>query len=136
EMLVGSAALLIGALVAGEPSQVDIAAISTKSLLSLGYLIVFGSIVGYTAYTWLLRHAPPALATTYAYVNPIIAVLLGWAFAGESVTIWTLIASAVIVCSLVLITLPARRRAVKAPPVSEALRMADPGESLASARRG
>lgn len=136
EMLVGSAALLLASFVAGEPWQVAPAAISTKSLLALGYLIVFGSIVGYTAYTWLLRHAPPALATTYAYVNPIIAVLLGWAFAGESITIWTLISSAIIVSSVVLITLPGRKPAVTATPVSEALRMADPGESLAGARRG
>ncbi|HEY7975191.1 MAG TPA: drug/metabolite exporter YedA, partial [Ktedonobacterales bacterium] len=106
EMLVGSVALLLLAGVTGEPGQLANHAISLKSLEALGYLIVFGSIVAYTSYTWLLKNASPALVSTYAYVNPLVAVLLGWRFDNDAVTIWTLIASAVIVCSVVLITLP------------------------------
>ncbi len=115
EMLVGGAALMLLAIVTGEPGQLAEHAVSLKSLIALGYLIVFGSIVAYTCYTWLLKHAPPALVSTYAYVNPLVAVLLGWKFAGEVVTIWTLISSAVIVCSVALITFP-RRRSVAAAP--------------------
>jgi drug/metabolite transporter (DMT)-like permease len=115
EMLVGGVALLILAGVTGEPGMLAGRVISTKSLLALGYLIVFGSIVAYTAYTWLLRKASPSLISTYAYVNPLVAVLLGWAFAGESVTMWTLISSAIIVSSVVLITLPKRRSVAEKP---------------------
>ncbi|HZC05538.1 MAG TPA: drug/metabolite exporter YedA [Ktedonobacterales bacterium] len=108
EMLVGGAALLLAGIVAREPAMLAGHTISVKSWLALGYLIIFGSIVAYTAYTWLLRKASPALVSTYAYVNPLVAVLLGWVFAGESVTHWTLISSAIIVSSVVLITLPRR----------------------------
>ncbi len=135
EMLVGSAALLIGATATGEPWALVGHTISLKSLLSVGYLIVFGSIVAYTCYTWLLRRAPAALVSTYAYVNPLVAVLLGWAFAGEVVTQWTLISSAIIVCSVVLITLPGRRARVAAhAPVSPVEPQAPqaPGEPVAA----
>jgi len=115
EMLVGGAALMLLAIVTGEPGELAGHAVSLKSLFALGYLIVFGSIVAYTSYTWLLKHAPPALVSTYAYVNPLVAVLLGWKFAGEVVTTWTLISSVVIVCSVALITFP-RRRSVAAAP--------------------
>ena len=115
EMLVGGAALSLVSVIAGEPATLLSHAVTLKSALALGYLIVFGSIVAYTAYTWLLRKASPALVSTYAYVNPLVAVLLGWAFDGEPVTIWTLISAAIIVSSVVLITLP--RRNAPAPEV-------------------
>ena len=75
-----------------------------RSLLALAYLVVFGSLVGFTAYVFLLRHTRPALVATYAYVNPVVAVLLGWALAGEPLTARTLLAGAVIVGAVVLIT--------------------------------
>lgn len=137
QMLVGGVVLLAAGFIAGEPRGLDVASITNKSLLALGYLIVFGSIIGYTAYTWLLRHAPPALATTYAYVNPVVAVLLGWAFAGETVTEWTFISAAIIVSSVVLITLPKRKSA--SPEASEelpSLSVAADDESLAGAKHG
>ena len=126
EMLVGGAALMALALATGAPQTLAGHAVSLKSLLALGYLIVFGSIVAYTAYTFLLKAAAPALVSTYAYVNPLVAVLLGWAFAGESVTVWTLISAAIIVCSVVLITLPNRRRLAR---TSAAPASADPPPS-------
>lgn len=113
EMLVGGVALSLAALIAGEPATLMSHTVTLKSALALGYLIVFGSIIAYTAYTFLLRMASPALVSTYAYVNPLVAVLLGWALAGESVTIWTLISSAIIVSSVVLITLPRRSAPVR-----------------------
>jgi drug/metabolite transporter (DMT)-like permease len=68
------------------------------------YLIVFGSLIGFTAYSWLLKNAQPAMVSTYAYVNPVIAVILGWSIAGESMTAQMLIGAFVIVTSVILIT--------------------------------
>lgn len=104
QMLAGGGLLLLTGVVAGELPRVDLAAVSTRSLLSLVYLIVFGSIVGYSAYVWLLRVSTPARVSTYAYVNPIVAVFLGWALASEPLTSRMLIAAAVIVTGVALIT--------------------------------
>ncbi len=90
--------------VTGEPARFALAQVSTRSLLALAYLIVFGSIVAFTAYVWLLRTAPPVLVSTYAYVNPVVAVFLGWALAGEPFTKGTLIAAAVILIGVALIS--------------------------------
>ncbi|HEY8325601.1 MAG TPA: EamA family transporter [Ktedonobacterales bacterium] len=114
EALVGGAVLSVVAVATGEPWTMAWQAVSMKSLLALGYLIIFGSIVAYTSYTWLLKHAPPALVSTYAYVNPVVAVILGWAFDNEAVTFWTLVSASIIVASVVLITLPMRRSARRA----------------------
>ena len=104
EMLAGGTLLLLAGSATGELAQVHLNTISTRSALGLAYLIVFGSLVGFTAYIWLLRAAPPAIASTYAYVNPIVAVLLGWALAGEPLTPRTLLAAAIIVAGVVVIT--------------------------------
>jgi drug/metabolite transporter (DMT)-like permease len=105
QMLVGGVILIGAGVVAGEPARIAWDAISLKSALSLGYLIVFGAIVGYSAYVWLLRVSTPAMVGTYAYVNPIVAMLLGWALADEVLTGRMLIAAAVIVGGVALITL-------------------------------
>lgn len=104
QMLAGGVVLLIIGTVTGEWSQVNISAMSFNSLFALGYLIVFGAIVAYTAYSWLLKNASPTAVTTYAYVNPAVAVLLGWAIAGESLTGQMLVGAAIIVGSVALIT--------------------------------
>ena len=109
QMLTGGALLLVAGALAGEPWRVDPATFSTRSLLALAYLIVFGSLLGYSAYVWLLRAATPALASTYAYVNPVVAVFLGWLLAGERITGRVVLASAVIIGAVALIT---RRRRV------------------------
>jgi drug/metabolite transporter (DMT)-like permease len=75
-------------------------------------LIVFGSIVAFTAYAWLLRVSTPARVSTYAYVNPIVAVLLGWTFAGEPLTARMIVAAVVIVSGVALITLAPRPREI------------------------
>ena len=81
-----------------------------RSVLALGYLIIFGSLLGFSAYIWLLCVAPPARVGTYAYVNPVVALVLGWALAGEPITLRTLVASAVIVAAVALV-ITARQRA-------------------------
>lgn len=103
EMIAGGVWLLLFGLATGQAGRVTIAALSLKSLLSLGYLILFGSLVGFTAYIWLLGATTASRVSTYAYVNPVVAVLLGWAFAGEAMTLRTALAAAIIVIAVALI---------------------------------
>jgi len=104
QMISGGIFLLIFSALNGEFSDLDLSMVSDKSVLSLGYLIFFGSIVGFGSYVYILRHASPAHVSTYAYVNPIIAVLLGWALADETVDKRILIAATFIILSVILIT--------------------------------
>lgn len=110
QMLAGGAGLVCLGAVLGEPNRVDLATISLRSWGGLAYLIVFGSLVGYTCYIWLLRVSTPAHVSTYAYVNPIVAVFLGWAFAGEAVTSRELAGAAVIITAVALIVYRGPRR--------------------------
>ncbi len=103
QMIGGGALLWLLGLAVGEGSRLDLAAVSPRSLISLAYLIVFGSLVGFSAYVWLLRATTPARVSTYAYVNPVVAVLLGWLFAGEAVTPRIALATVAIVGSVALI---------------------------------
>ena len=105
EMLAGGAGLLVLGTLTGEWSRLDLAAITVRSLWGLLYLIVFGSWVGFAAYVWLLRVAPTTLVSTYAYVNPLVAIFIGNWLAAEPLTARILIASAIIVGSVALITL-------------------------------
>jgi drug/metabolite transporter (DMT)-like permease len=97
EMLAGGVLLTFLGLLTGEGARLDPSVVSLRSLLSLGYLIVFGSLVGFTAYIWILRKTTLARASTYAFVNPVVAVILGWALASEPLTLRTLLAAGVIV---------------------------------------
>lgn len=111
QMLAGGSLLLLLGTATGEwrglaPGQFGLAA-----WLGWGYLVVFGSLVAFTAYSWLLKHAPPARVATYAYVNPVVAVLLGWAMLGEKLTPQMLVGAAVIVGSVVLITAAPKKEA-------------------------
>ena len=115
QMLAGGAWLLLASTLTGEPARFTLAAVSTKSLLAVGYLILFGAIVAFTAYVWLMRVAPPVLVSTYAYVNPVVAVFLGWLFAGEPLTGLTLGAAAVILTGVALITSAQGKHAAPAP---------------------
>jgi drug/metabolite transporter (DMT)-like permease len=117
EMLAGSAGLFIMATISGEWGRLDLAAISTRSWLGMVYLIVFGAWVGFASYTWLLRVAPTMLVSTYAYVNPLVAIFLGALLAGEELTPRVLFAAAIIIGSVVLITMT--QPASKGPEVSE-----------------
>lgn len=104
QMLAGGSLLLgIGA-VSGEWSHIHLSAITLKSILSVAYLLVFGSLIGFTAFVWLLRNTSAVLATSYAYVNPLVAVLLGWAWNGETPSPSTAAAGALVIAAVVLIT--------------------------------
>lgn len=104
EMFCGGALLFILALITREPMQFDPANVSARSIAGFIYLTTIGSLVGFTAYIWLLQHQPPSRISTYAYVNPVVAVFLGWALAGEPLTVRTMIAAAIIIGAVALIT--------------------------------
>jgi drug/metabolite transporter (DMT)-like permease len=103
QMLAGGAFLLVAALVRGELTGADPSTFSTASLLAMAYLVVFGSLVAFSAYTWLLQHAPVSVVATYAYVNPVIAVLLGSVFLSEVVTPSMLIGAVIILAAVAFI---------------------------------
>src|SRR5437868_13718587 len=125
QMLCGGLLLLLAGIVTGEVPRFHPGSISTLSLASFIYLVIIGAVVGYTAYIWLLRHCEPAKVATYAYVNPIVAVLLGTLFAGDTVTMRTLIAAAVIVGSVALVITAQQLRARVEPALSAAMEPAD-----------
>jgi drug/metabolite transporter (DMT)-like permease len=104
EMLGGGVLLVIAAAATGELSPFNTHAISPSSVAGLVYLIVFGSLLGFTSYIWLLDKVSPARLGTYAYVNPIVAVLLGWAIAGERLSLRTALAAGIVICAVALIT--------------------------------
>ena len=127
QMLGGGTALAIASVASGEIAQLHPAAITLQSALAVGYLVVFGSLIGFTAYLYLLAHTTPAKASTYAYVNPVVAVFLGWAIAGEPVTARMLTAAAVILTSVALISLrggAGKARSAPAEPPGAAPRRA------------
>jgi drug/metabolite transporter (DMT)-like permease len=105
EMIIGGLGLLALGTLTGEWGRLNLSGIAAESWRGLGYLIVFGSWVGFGSYTWLLRVAPTSLVSTYAYVNPVVAVLMGNWLAAEPLTPRTLIAAAVIVGSVALTTI-------------------------------
>jgi len=104
QMLAGGLCLLAVGLALGELSQLDLAHVTGRSLLGFLYLVTFGSLIGFTAYFYLLAHTTAAKAATYAYVNPVVAVVLGWAFANEPLTMRTMLAAAVILAGVAIIT--------------------------------
>jgi drug/metabolite transporter (DMT)-like permease len=104
QMLAGGAVLLVVGLLSGEGARFDAARISGRSAWAFAYLTVVGSLVGFTAFSWLLKVSTPARISTYAYVNPVIAVFLGWGIGGEKLTTRILWAAGVIVLGVVIIT--------------------------------
>ena len=103
EMLMGGVGLYLAGTITGEWHQLVLANVTTRSWLGLVFLTIFGSMVGFSAYAWLLRNAPVSLVATYAYVNPLVAILLGSLFAQETLTVHILLATLVIIGSVVLI---------------------------------
>jgi drug/metabolite transporter (DMT)-like permease len=104
QMLAGGALLLVLSAAVGEWTLFSPAHVSTRSWAALLYLLLFGSLLGFTVYVWLLRTASPALVSTYAFVNPVVAMFLGWLLASEAVSLRTLLAAAVIVSAVVVMT--------------------------------
>jgi drug/metabolite transporter (DMT)-like permease len=103
EMLAGGVVVLLAGLVLGEGGRVGSAAFSARSLAALAYLVVFGSIAAFSAYRWLLCRRPPSLVATHSYVNPFVALLLGWLIAGESMGAGVLLAGVSIVGAVALL---------------------------------
>ena len=104
EMLAGGALLFLVGTLAGEWAELDFSAVSARSMAAFTYLTLIGSLAAFPAYIWLLRNTTPARAASYAYVNPVVAVFLGWAVAGESLTARIFAAAAVIITAVVVIT--------------------------------
>jgi len=122
QMAVGGVVLIVVALGTGELAHVDPAAISVRSLVAFGYLVVFGSLVAYSAYTWLLQNASVSLVSTYAFVNPVVAVVLGALILAEPITPTIVVGAAVIVVAVAFIVFrqSAARRAERLAPAAEA----------------
>src|SRR2546427_6389574 len=102
-LLAGSVQLLLAGTVVGGYRGFFFASVSSRSWFALGYLILFGSVVAFTAYNWLLEHYSPTLVATHTYVNPIVAVLFGWFFAGEAVTFNVLLSAALVIGAVMLV---------------------------------
>lgn len=105
EMLLGGGAMVLVSAVSGEWGRVTAASFTPSAVTALVYLVLAGSILGFSAYKWLLANVRPALAGTYAFVNPVVAMLLGWAFAGEALTGRLMLAMALIVGAVAIISL-------------------------------
>lgn len=116
EMLAGGAFLILLALATGEAGRLDLSQVSIASAISLVYLVLFGSLIGFTAYIWLLKVTTPSRVGTYAFVNPVVAVVLGWLVAGEALSVQTVIAAAVIVASVAIIILQRSQGSKSATP--------------------
>lgn len=108
ELIFGGIVVLIASFIIGEPSQFHLSQVTLKSFLGLLYLIIFGSVIAFSAYIWLLGHTSATRVSTHTYVNPIIAVFLGWLFASEQITASLLIATAIIIVSVYLVLFRAR----------------------------
>jgi len=107
QMVAGGTALLITAGVSGEFRELHLTHVTLRSWLALGYLAVFGSALGFSAYIYILKHGTPARVATYAFVNPVVALFIGWLLGGEELTMRTILASAVILTAVILvITMP------------------------------
>lgn len=103
QSLAGGVMLWIAGFFTGQVRALHLTAISTRSWIALAYLIVFGSAMGFTAYLYILKNSTAARVGTYAFVNPVVALFLGWLVAGEAITLRTILAAAVILTSVILV---------------------------------
>lgn len=110
QMLTGGFLLLLFALFNGEFTRLDVSAITNQAMWAMVYLIVFGSVIAYTSYIWLMKNVNPTWVSTYAFVNPIVAVLLGWSIGGETLQGTALISAGIILAAVVIITMSQRKR--------------------------
>lgn len=116
QMLTGSVWLLGASAATGEWGRFDPMAISANSLLAWAYLVVFGSLIGFSTFTWLMKHSTPAKVSTYAYVNPVVAVFLGWWILNEPVGPRVFLAATIIIAGVALITVAKNRKTLAIPP--------------------
>jgi drug/metabolite transporter (DMT)-like permease len=118
-LLAGAAALTVLSLASGEAGDLSVSSVSGRSLFGMGYLIAMGTVVTFAAYVWLLRHVPPTRVATYAFVNPVVAVVLGWSIAGESLSAGTLLATLVIVAAVAAAVSDTTRSSRDASPTDD-----------------
>lgn len=114
QSLSGGIVLWIAGLLSGEARGFHLGTISWRSWSALGYLIVFGSMVGFTAYIYILKKSTATRVATYAFVNPVVALFLGWLLIGESITLRTVIAAAVILSAVLLVITAPHHEPVRA----------------------
>src|SRR5208283_3021052 len=125
QMLAGGLLLMLAAALLGEFRGFHVQAVSRAAWLALLYLIIAGSIVGFTAYVWLIHHESPTKVGTYAYVNPVVAVTVGYYLGGESVGARTLLGTLLVLVSVIMIT--TTRTQKSAPPIAKPLQeLAEP----------
>ena len=141
QMLCGGAGLVVASALTGELNDFAVADVTARSLVALAYLVVFGSLVAFSAYVWLLRNAQTSLVATYAYVNPIVAVALGWLFLDETIDARTLVAGGLVVGAVALIVTaqarssgPARAEAADGSPPPARARSQDRRRAVAALR--
>jgi drug/metabolite transporter (DMT)-like permease len=127
EMLAGGLVLVAAGTLLGEIGRTDVSQFSLNSILAIAYLVIFGSIVAFTAYTWLLANVPVSTVGTYAYVNPIVAVALGALFLGEPITPRTLVAAAIIIGAVVAMV-SGRPRTTEEPGPAPEVATLEPSE--------
>lgn len=116
QSLAGGVSLWIAGIVTGEVGALHLGAISVRSWVALGYLVTFGSMVGFTAYIYILKKSTATRVATYAFVNPVVALFLGWLLVGESINLRTVIAAAVILTAVLLVITAPHGAAVRAEP--------------------
>ena len=114
EMLIGGVGLILIGVLTGEVKDLHLAHVTTRSLLAVAYLVVFGSIVGFSSYIWLFHNTTPTHASTYAYVNPIVAVFIGWLVGGEQLPTRVILAALLIIAAVAAITVFGTRKSSKA----------------------
>jgi drug/metabolite transporter (DMT)-like permease len=124
QSLAGGAALWIVGLLAGEGRQLHLSAVTTRSWMAFAYLILFGSGVGFTAYVYILKKSSAARVGTYAFVNPVVALFLGWLGADETITLRTALAAAVILTAVLLVITAPHKNPAEAAEV-----LPNPGEA-------
>lgn len=110
QMLCGSGWLFLVSLATGELGRFDPSLVTGRSLIAWGYLIIFGSLIGFSTFTWLMKHSTPAKVSTYAYVNPVVAVFLGWFVLHETVSPRIFVAAAIIIAGVALITIAKNKK--------------------------
>ena len=116
QMICGSGWLLLASLATGELGRFDPSLITGRSVIAWAYLVVFGSLIGFSTFTWLMKHSTPAKVSTYAYVNPVVAVFLGWFVLNETVSPRIFVAAAIIIAGVALITIAKNKKTLTIAP--------------------
>jgi drug/metabolite transporter (DMT)-like permease len=125
QMICGGALLFLVGLAFGEPHHFDFANVTPLSFWAFLYLVAIGALIGYTAYFWLLRHCDPAKVATYAYINPVVAVILGTLFAHEILTLRTIVGAGLIVGSVAVVITAQQLAPKESRPVTAAPKAVD-----------